>query len=199
MLSGLTWLQCGVYSNLEALWRSTLADNPNAWIAHFNLADILVRQGRLDEAEDHYRKQLQLLPASTEGWGNLANVFLMQGRTDEAVTQLKKLLGIDPKSAEAHGNLSSALLRQGHVDEAIMHAQMAVELSRHTDESGEGHNDAVMLRTLAAAYAKAGRYPEAIRTGKMALQRAESQSDAPLASALRGELQGYEAGTNARR
>ena len=199
VLGGLTWLQCGVYSNLETLWRCTLADNPNAWIGHFNLADILVRQGRLDAAAAHYREQLRLLPASTEGRGNLANVLLMEGRTDEAVAQLEELLRIDPESAEAHGNLSSALLRQGHVEEAIIHARMAVELSRHTDESGEGHNDAVMLRTLAAAYAKAGRYPEAIRTGKMALQRAESQSDAPLASALRGELQGYEAGTNARR
>jgi len=46
---------------------------------------------------------------------------------------------------------------------------------------------------LAEAYAKGHRYAEAIQTGKMALQRAESQANGPLAEALRKELQGYEA------
>ena len=192
VLGGLTWLQCGMYYNLETLWRWTLADNPEAWIAHFNLGDILVHQGHLEDAAAHYRVQLQLEPGSTEGRGNYANVLLMEGRTAEAVAQLEELLRIDPESAEGHGNLSGVLLRLGRVNEAIREAQSAVELSRHTDESGEGHNDAVMLRTLAAAYAKAGRYSEAIQTVKMALQRAESQSNDTLAGTLRRELAGYE-------
>jgi protein O-mannosyl-transferase len=193
VLGMLTWLQCGVYYNLETLWRCTLADNPNAWIAHFNLGDILVQQGHLDEAVAEYREHLRLMPTSEEGLGNLANVLLMQGHADEAITEYQKLLQIDPDSPEGNGNLSAALLRQGHVDEAIAHAQKAVELARHTDASGEGHNDAGMLRLLASAYAKAGRYPEAIEATKMALQRAQSQSNTPLAAALTSELAIYEA------
>jgi Flp pilus assembly protein TadD len=197
VLGMLTWLQCGVYYNLETLWRCTLADNPNAWIAHFNLGDILVRQGHLDEAVAEYREHLRLMPASEEGLGNLANVLLIQGHTDEAVADFKKLLELDPDSPEGHGDLSAALLRQGHVDEAITHARLAVALARHTDDSGEGHNDAMMLRVLASAYAKAGRYPEAIVAAKMALQRAQSQSNAALASALGRELASYEASSKA--
>ena len=193
VLGMLTWLQCGVYTNLETLWRGTLADNPNAWIAHFNLGDILVRQGHLDEAVAEYREHLALMPASEEGLGNLANVLLMQGHTDEAVVEYGKLLQIDPDSPEGHGDLSAALLRQGHVNEAIAEAQKAVELARHTNDSGEGHNDASMLRILAAAYARAGRYAEAIGADKMALQRAESQSNTALAAALSQEIASYEA------
>jgi len=193
VLGMLTWLQCGVYTNLETLWRGTLADNPNAWIAHFNLGDILVRQGHLDEAVAEYREHLALMPASEEGLGNLANVLLMQGHTDEAVVEYGKLLQIDPDSPEGHGDLSAALLRQGHVNEAIAEAQKAVELARHTNDSGEGHNDAPMLRILAAAYARAGRYAEAIGADKMALQRAESQSNTALAAALSQEIASYEA------
>jgi len=197
VLGMLTYVQCGVYYNLETLWRCTLADNPNAWIAHFNLADIMVKQGRLDDAVAEYRADLQILPSSEEGIGNLANVLLLQGHTDDAITEYGKLLEIDPDSAEGNGDLSTALLSEGRVDEAVAHAQKAVELSRHTDDSGEGHNDPTMLRILAAAYAKAGRYPEAIEAAKMALQRAESQANTPLAAALSKELAAYEAGSRA--
>jgi len=198
VLGGLTWLQCGVYYNLETLWRATLADNPNAWIAQYNLADVLVKQGHLAEAEEHYRAQLQLLPRSEEGMGNLANVLLMEGRTEEGIAEFEQLLTVDPGSSLAHANLAVALLREGRVNEAIDHAQKAVAFSRHTDEeTGEGHNDPTMLRILAQAYARSGRYPDAILAAKMAMQGAQSQSNMPLAAALSRELAIYEAGGKA--
>jgi tetratricopeptide (TPR) repeat protein len=199
VLGMLSYLQCGVYYNLETLWRCTLADNPNAWIAHFNLADILVKQGRLDEAAAEYRLDLQLLPTSEEGIGNLANVLLMQGHTAEAIDEYQKLLAIDPDSFEGHGNLSTALLSEGQIDRAIDHAQQAVALSRQIDDSGEGHNDPTMLRILATAYARAGRYPDAIEAANMALQRAESQANTALAAAISKELAAYEAKAGATR
>jgi hypothetical protein len=192
LLGVLTFLQCGVYQDLETLWRRTLADNPGAWIAHYNLADVLVKQGKLDEAADHYEAQLKLMPASEEGLGNLANVRVMQGRYDEAIGEFQQLLQVDPESAQGHGNLAAALLHEGRVQEAIPHAEQAVELSRHTDDSGEGHNDAGMLQILSIAYARAGRMPDAIVTAKMGLQRAEAQGNEELAGALRRELAGYE-------
>ncbi|HEX4085091.1 MAG TPA: hypothetical protein VHY22_09280, partial [Chthoniobacteraceae bacterium] len=87
VLGGLTFLQCSVYYNLETLWRCTLADNPDAWIAQYNLAGILVSQGHLAEALQHYQAQIQLLPESVEGRGNMANVLLMEGKTAEGIAQ----------------------------------------------------------------------------------------------------------------
>ncbi|HEX4084601.1 MAG TPA: hypothetical protein VHY22_06820, partial [Chthoniobacteraceae bacterium] len=88
--------------------------------------------------------------------------------------------------------------QSGRIDEAIAHAQKAVDLSRHVDENGEGHNDAQMLRILAMAYAKAGRYSDAITTAHMALQRAQSQANAPLAATISRELAGYERAAGAK-
>ena len=193
VLGMLTWLQCGVYYNLETLWRRTLADNPDAWIAHYNLGIIFMRQGHLDDAVAEYHEHLRLVPDSEEGHGNLANVLLMQGHIDAAIAEYRTLLQIDPESAEGNGNLAAAMLDQGHVPQAIGYAQKAVELARHTDDSGQGHNDAAMLRILAMAYARAGRYTEAIEAANMALQRAESLSNTPLAAALTREIAGYEA------
>jgi hypothetical protein len=51
-----------------------------------------------------------------------------------------------------------------------------------------------MAATLAAAYAEAGRFPEAIATAQRALQLATSQNSATLAAAFEAELKLYQAG-----
>jgi hypothetical protein len=47
---------------------------------------------------------------------------------------------------------------------------------------------------LAAAYAEAGRFPEAVKTAQRALQLAETQSNTALADAIRSQLKLYQAG-----
>ncbi len=39
VLSILTWRQCRIYANEEALWRATLRLNPQCWLAHGNLGE----------------------------------------------------------------------------------------------------------------------------------------------------------------
>ncbi len=51
-----------------------------------------------------------------------------------------------------------------------------------------------MLDTLAAAYAEAGWFPEALAAARQALQLAEQQNNQRLAGALRARLALYEAG-----
>ena len=41
VLEILTWRQCGNYADMETLWQSTLARNPGAWMAHYNLGRML--------------------------------------------------------------------------------------------------------------------------------------------------------------
>lgn len=190
----LTWLQCGVYFNLETLWRSTLAANPAAFIAHYDLADVLVHEGHLDEAALQYREQLALMPASVEAAGNLANILLMQGHIAAAVAQYEKLLTLDPSSSQAHGNLSAALLREGRMEEAIAHARTAVQLEAKAAPAGQPPADAAMLRLLAAAYAGAGRYADAATAARTALKHAaEAGASSSVIDALTRELGAYEA------
>ena len=125
----MTFWQCGMYQNLETLWRVTLARNPDCYLARFNLGDVLVRQGRLEEAAAQYREVLRFRPESgAEVHGNLANVLMAQGRAAEAAAEYRAALRINPGSAAAHGNLSHALARLGEDAEAISEARKAVEL-----------------------------------------------------------------------
>ncbi len=62
VLAVLTWRQCGQYANLETLWRVTLARNPDCGLAHNNLGNLLARQGKQNEAIEHYERAVQLEP-----------------------------------------------------------------------------------------------------------------------------------------
>src|SRR5262249_10318518 len=54
-LGALTWRQAGTYSDIETLWRTTLARNPECWMAHTNLGLVLLQKGRIDDGIAHYR------------------------------------------------------------------------------------------------------------------------------------------------
>ena len=57
-----------------------------------------------------------------------------------------------------------------------------------------GGNEAALLDTLAAAYAEAGRFSEAVAAAGKALQFAGQQNKRVLANALRARIALYEAG-----
>jgi Flp pilus assembly protein TadD len=69
--------------------------------------------------------------------------------------------------------------------QAVAGARRAIELSRR-----EVHT----MDTLAAAYAEARRFPEALATARKALELARQQNNRALTDALRARLALYEAG-----
>jgi Flp pilus assembly protein TadD len=79
----------------------------------------------------------------------------------------------------------NASIRNGA--EAVTLAKRAVELS--------GGREPAFLDTLAAAYAEAGQFTDAVRTARQAADLAAQQNKAALAESLRGKIPLYEAGT----
>ena len=71
--------------------------------------------------------------------------------------------------------------------EAVELAQRAVQLS--------GGREPAILGTLAAAYAEAGRFPEAVQTARKALELATQQNKQALAESIKAKLPLYQAGT----
>jgi len=69
-----------------------------------------------------------------------------------------------------------------------------VELARQANALTGGENP-VVLHTLAAALAEAGRFPEAVETAQRALRVAGAQSNTTLAGALQSEMKLYQAGS----
>jgi protein O-mannosyl-transferase len=127
-LAVLTWRQSHVYADVESVYRATIKGNPESWMAHNNLAGVLIARGAVDEAVAHVEKALALKPDYAEARNNLGLTLTSRGRIDEALAQYRKALELQPDYAEAHNNLGFLLAGHGQVDEAIAHYRRALEV-----------------------------------------------------------------------
>jgi Tfp pilus assembly protein PilF len=156
----LTWRQTGMYTDQETLWRNTLARNPDCWMAHNNLGLLLVEQGRIEEAKEHYHQAIQINPNHFGALCNLGIALAAQGRLDEAITNFCKAIQINPYSFEALNNLGFALVAKGRVDEAIENYRQALRINPKYFQA---------LDNLGVALAVKGRFDEAIENYRKAI------------------------------
>ena len=185
-------LQKGKVDEAIPHFQKALQIKPDNAEACYNLGSALLQKGKVDEAIPHFQRALQIKPDNAEACYNLGNALLQKGRADEAITHYQKALQIKPNYLEVQNNLAwvlavapQALLRNG---------RQAVELALQANQLAGGENP-IILRTLAAAYAEAGQFPEAVETAQRALQLAETQSNTALANAIRSQMKFYQAGS----
>src|SRR5205807_3479235 len=126
VLCFLTWRQSVMYGDIEALWRTTLAKNPECWMAHNNLGIVLFQKGIIDEAIAHYRITLNLQPDFWDADYNLGNALLSKGEVDEAIAYCEKAVANQPNDPDTRVALGNALLQKERIDDAIVHYQKAL-------------------------------------------------------------------------
>ncbi len=161
VLAGLTWRQNRRYVDAETLYRTTIAENPDCWLAHNNLGVLMAARGQTDEAIAHYRKALDIHPRYAEAQCNLGMALTRCGQVAEAIQHYQRALKIKPDSTQVMNNL--AWLRATCPDASFRNEAEAVKVALLALELTRGR-DANILDTLAAAYAEAGRFPEAVQT-----------------------------------
>ena len=125
-LGTLTWRQAATYSDIETLWRATLARNPECWMAHTNLGLVLFQKGQIDDAIAHYRSALQMQPDWWDAEYNLGTALLAKGQVDEAILHCEKAVFMRPTDPDAQVSLGNLLLQKGRIDDAIAHYQKAI-------------------------------------------------------------------------
>ena len=153
VLGVLTWRESLEYLSPESLWRATLARNPAAAMAWFNLGDILAKKGRHDEAIASFRRALELRPHDAPGHNDLACELVVIGQPLAAIPVFERALELRPGYAEVHNNLGNALRSLGRIAEAT--AQYEKALAAKPDYP-EAHNN------LACELSAQGRLAEAL-------------------------------------
>ena len=169
-------------------YRKAIEIKPDYANAHGNLAKVLLAQGKLAEAIQEYRRTLELEPLSVPAHFQFGQALQAQRNFAAAMTEYQKALDLNPKNSPVSINLAWLLatcpdssLRNG--EKAVALAQQAVQLS--------GTKSPEILDTLAAAYAEAGRFPEAIETARQALNLPATKNNQPLTDAIQTRLELY--------
>ncbi len=114
-----SWFQVGYWRDSEALFSRALNVTADNWVAHYNLALVLQRQGRDAEAAPHYLAMLRIVPELPDTAPNLARahnnlgVALERlGDLEGASTQFRESLRLRPRDPTVEANLGNVLRRK---------------------------------------------------------------------------------------
>jgi Flp pilus assembly protein TadD len=124
---GFAQISLGQVAEAITSYEASLAATPTS-MAHQNLALVLLRLDRLQEAETHMRAALQLQPDEAEAHSGLGAVLARQGRHSEAIDAYRDAIRLRPTLAVAHANLGVALAAEGRSTEATTSLLQAITL-----------------------------------------------------------------------
>jgi tetratricopeptide (TPR) repeat protein len=191
--------------------------NPRHAAAHNNLGTALMSLGEVDQAVRHFRKAVEIDPSSGAARRNLrralehqakagriadsdpgdvrgrlalSDALTARGDFKQAVLHLQKAVEMDPKSVAALNNL--AWLLATCPEDGIRDGAQAVKLAERACKA-HGRKAVPLMDTLAAAYAEAGRLPEAVDTATQAL-RLVDPTQKSVAEEIGRRLGRYKAG-----
>jgi tetratricopeptide (TPR) repeat protein len=186
---GIALVQKGEVDDAIRHFQKAVEGDPKFADAHNNLGLALLQKGKVDEAVPHFQKALEVDPKQAQTYYNLGGALYMQGKITESLRRWREGLRVDPnylpllnQTAWVLATCPHASVRNG--PEAVALAERAVKVSAGPDP--------VLLDTLAAAYAEAGRFPEAVRTAHRALDLATQQNAQPLVEGLKASIALYQ-------
>ena len=131
------WQQVGVWRSSITLFGHATEVTDDNYLAYSNLGMALVAAERFPEAEQSFRRVLEIDPPhfpEKTMWENdymvryaLAVTLIRQGRYDEAGEQLSRVLERVPDYLDANSHYGAILAMQGRLDDARVRFTAAVE------------------------------------------------------------------------
>lgn len=205
-------------------FEASIKFNPRNAQAHINLGKALAMQNKFIEAESHFQSALELRPNSAEAHAFYGSALAAQGKMTEAVKHLREAVRIQPDvetrlqfaaMLRASGNIREAieqtrLALAAKPDMPEVLSNLAWLLATAADDSVRNGVEAVQfgeracrltdfkkarpVGALAAAYAEAGRFSDAVSTAQKAIELARAAGDAQFAGMNEQLLKLYQSG-----
>ena len=138
LLALLSFVQVGAWKNSEALFRHMirkLGNDPYRSDIYWRLGMVLSSEGRMAEAEVHFKESLLLAPGTAEARVSYGDALFREGRKAEAAAQYAAALRINPSFPLPHARLAQELAGQGRFDEAMTHCQAALSMDPNCVEA----------------------------------------------------------------
>ncbi|PWU20324.1 MAG: hypothetical protein C5B50_04195 [Verrucomicrobia bacterium] len=204
-------VQVRTWKDSETLFRHAIAVTTGNARAHQNLGAALAEQGKWPDAIAEFRKALEINPRYPEAEVGLGGVLSLMGNFDEAIVHLRAALAITPSGkahyllgvalraqghrAEAIAEFRAAVALEPERPQFLNDLAWALASARESDAQAGAEATGIAQRacrltafrepqfigTLAAAYARAGQFEEAVRAGEKARDLALAQGQKQLA------------------
>lgn len=165
-----------------------LAAEPSNPQAHCELGRALVMQGKMEEARAQYAEALRLAPGYADAHFEMGVILAARHNIPEGIAQYKTVLEIQTNRTDAMNNIAwiratATRPENRNGAEAVQMATCACVLT--------ANKSPFLMGTLAAAYAEAGRFDEAIAAAENAVDLANKAGNKPLADRNRELLALY--------
>ena len=188
----LTVRQLQFWRDTVTLFTHTIAVTPENGVAEYTLALGLEHERLLRQASVHYRIATTMRPDANHFVANFyfAELLANSGYYQEAEKRLEAALQIDPNSTGAMNNLAWTLATAPDANardgaRAVQWAERACELTHSQNPN--------YMTTLAAAYAEAGRFDDAVDMTQKAIALAEQYNNEQFYEANQELLPTYQA------
>ena len=191
VLGFLAWRQCAYWTNSVTLYERALAVTTGNDLAHYNLANALVKQGKRPEAARHYQDAVRINPQHYDAYCNLGVSLAAEGKYREAMAQYLAAIKINPDEESAYLNMGVALAALGRDDEAA--EQYLAALKINPDYGDAHYNYANLLMKQNKVEEAAGHYGRAV-----AINRNHADAHYNLADILVRQGKGEDAITHYR-
>jgi tetratricopeptide (TPR) repeat protein len=164
--------------------------------AHYNLGMAFAQGGKLQDAAQHWEQALRIKPDYSEAHYNLGVALEQMGKPIEAMRHWEQALKLWPDYPEAENKLAwwLAMLAPNEGGDPVRALSLAKSACKLTDNRSATHLD-----TLAAAYAAAGQFPEAISAAQSAIELALSAKQTETVGQIQARVELYQHGLPYRR
>ena len=147
----------------------------------FNILGYAYRQNvDYANAEQAFKKYIELIPNDPNPYDSYAELLLKMGRFDESITQYRKALAIDANFINSYQGIAAALMYQGKPDDA------AAELQKITDKARSDAERRTALFALTVVDVDSGKMDKALAEVDKQYTLGEKTNDVP---AMTGDLQ----------
>jgi predicted TPR repeat methyltransferase len=131
----------------------------------------LQTEGRLEAADELYRRILAAAPDYPDAWHFRGVVAFQLGRLDEAETLIRRAVELAPAYSDAHNNLGNVLQHQKRAEEAVTCYERAIALQ---PDRADAYNN------LGNAFQQQKRHDEAVVFYEKAIALRPDMADAHL-------------------
>ena len=164
-------METGKPDEAAANFETAVMLSPTNALALDGLGAAQAAAGRNDKAALSLAKAVALAPTNSFIRLHFGMALQNQGRVAQAAEQYRTAISLDAKSAAALNNL--AWLLATSTEATNRNGAEAVEFARRACEQTE-NREPLFIGTLAAAFAEAGRFPEAIASAEKARELAKA-------------------------